>query len=143
VVLGPPKETDKGIPSFLAEIHQSLHHAYATVRQNISSAHTRNKTQYDQQRSFSPFQVGDQVWLFTPVVKRGKTKKFTLQWRGPYTVLDRINKKSHQIKLIGSSVKPFAVHHNRLKPCYGTPQQVATPLTSSPSMQRPLYSDIV
>ena len=145
VFLGSPKQTDKSVPSFLAEVHQSLHKAYVTVRQNISSAHRRNKTRYDQQKPFSPFQVGDQVWLFTPVVKVGTTKKFTSQWRGPYTVLDRINKVNYRITLIGSSAKPLVVHHNRLKLCHGTPQQFITAASQpSPNIEnRPLYSEVL
>jgi len=81
------------------------------------------------------------------VVKAGTTKKFTSQWRGPYTVLDRINKVNYRITLIESPAKPLVVHHNRLKLCYGTPQQVTTP-ASQPSLNiqnqnRPFYSEIV
>ena len=78
VFLGSPKQTDRNVPSFLADIHHSLNNAYATVRKNISSAHRRNKNHYDQQKPFSPFQVGDQVWLFSPVVKAGTTKARTV-----------------------------------------------------------------
>ena len=145
VFLGCSQQASRSVPSFIAKIHQSLNTAYATVRQHIFTAHRQNKDRYDKQRPFSPFQVGDQVWLFTPVVKPGTTKKFTSQWRGPYTVLDRINKVNYRIKLVGSSVKPQVVHHNRLKLCYGTPQQITTPVLHPPStvLTRPLYAEIV
>ena len=143
--LGCSQQASRSVPSFIAKIHQSLKTAYATVRQHIFTAHRQNKDRYDKQRPFSPFQVGDQVWLFTPVVKPGTTKKFTSQWRGPYTVLDRINKVNYRIKLVGLSVKPQVVHNNRLKLCYGTPQQITTPILHPPStvQTQPLYTEIV
>ena len=133
------------VPSFVNEVHQSLHKAYSSARSHISSAHRQNKDYYDRQKPFVPFQVGDQVWLFTPVVRCGKTKKFTSQWRGPYTVLDRVSKVNYRIKLVGSAAQPKVVHHNRLKLCYGTPQQIVAPNQQLPSNTetRPLYSDIV
>ena len=131
------------IPSFLNEVHQSLHKAYSSARTRISLAHKQNKERYDKQKPFVPFQVGDQVWLFIPVVQRGKTRKFTSQWRGPYTVLDNVSNVNYRIKLVGSSAQPKVVHHNRLKLCYGTPQQIAAPAPQLPSntQARPLYSN--
>ena len=145
VFMGCSQQPKRTIPSFVAKIHQSLHTAYATVRQRITAAHKRNKNRYDKQKPFSPFQVGDQVWLFTPVVKPGTTKKFTSQWRGPYTVLDRVNRVNYRIKLVGSSAKSQVIHHNRLKLCYGTPQQTTTSMQHQSSTVRtqPLYADVV
>ena len=85
------------------------------------------------------------MWLFTPVVKPGTTKKFTSQWRGPYTVLDRVNRVNYRIKLVGSSAKSQVIHHNRLKLCYGTPLQTTTSMQHQSSTVRtqPLYADVV
>ena len=118
----------------IKQSHTSSYHPH------ISAAHKRNKSCYDKQKPFSPFQVGDQVWLFTPVVKPGTTKKFTSQWRRPYTVLDRVNRVNYCIKLVESSAKPQVIHHNRLKLCYGTPQQTTTSMQhqSSTVQTRPL-----
>ena len=38
--------------------------------------------------TFSPYSIGDLVWLHVPAVK---PKKFASQWRGPYTVIDKLN----------------------------------------------------
>ena len=106
---------------------------------------SETKNCYDKQKLFSPFQVGDQVWLFTPVVKPGTTKKFTSQWRGLYTVLDRVNRVNYCIKLLGSSAKPQVIYHNRLKLCYSTPQQTTTFMQhqSSTVQTQRLYADVV
>ena len=86
--------------------------------------------------------VGDQVWLHVPVVKPGRTKKFTSQWRGPYTVMDRVNTSNYHIRLIGSPAKDSVVHHNQLKLCHGTPQEITVPSSTSSPADR-LYSDVV
>ena len=104
--------------------HYILPNAYAAVRTHITSAHQRNKEGYDNERPFSPYTVGDLVWLYLPAVKPGRTKKFASQWKGPYTVMDRNSEVNYRLKLVGSSAKSLVVHHNRLKSYYGTPQQV-------------------
>ena len=83
-----PQQQPKNVPAFLDDLHRSLHSAYRTVRSHIQSAHQCNKQRYDKQRPYTSFMVGNQVWLHVPVVKPGRTKKFTSQWRGPYTVMD-------------------------------------------------------
>lgn len=130
----PPQQGKKDIPSYLTRLHNSLHTAYVAVRANIESAHQRNKERYDRERPFSPYSVGDLVWLHVPAIKAGRTKKFTSQWKGPYTVMDRISEVNYRLKLVGSSSKPLVVHHNRLKPYYGTPQQ------APPAPTRPVTS---
>ena len=63
------------------------------------------------------------MWLFVPAVKQGRTKKLASLWRGPYTVIDRINGAlNYRIQLVGST-KTVVVHRNRLKQCYGLPKE--------------------
>ena len=87
-----PQQKNKDVPSFLSKVHDSLHTAYDTVRNSIASAHLCNKERYDKERPFSPYSVGDLVWLHFSAVKPGRTKKFATQWKGPYTVIDRVAK---------------------------------------------------
>ena len=140
-----PQHRNKDVPSFLAKLHNSLHTAYTTVRAHIASAHQRNKARYDKERPFSPYSVGDLVWLHVSAVKPGRTKKFASQWKGPYTIMDRISEVNYKIKLVGSSTKATIVHHNQLKSNYGTPQQVTPTSTNAapPVSPVPLYSDVV
>ena len=139
----PPQQRHKDVPSFVAKVHNSLHTAYATVRANITSAHQHNNEHYDKKRPFSPYSVGDLVWLHVSAVKPGRTKKFASQWKGPCTVIDRTSDVNYKLKLVGSSVKPLIVHHNRLKPCYGTPIHSTSANSVPPVHSAPLYSDVV
>ena len=72
-------------------------------------------------------QVGDRVWLYVPKVKQGQSKKFTLLWRGPYTVINKTSPVNYRIQLIGGNQK-LTVHRNRLKLCYTDPALHRTPL---------------
>ena len=89
----------------------------------------------------------------------GRTKKFALLWRGPYTILDRIGPVNYRVQLIVST-KTLVVHQNGLKICYGEPvskttqkQSLSTSLkkntsSTTPSKSTPLnpkssYADIV
>ena len=78
-------------------------------------------------------------YISVPAVKPGRTKKFTSQWRGPYTVIDKLSDTNYRIQLVGSSAKSLVVHHNRMKLCYGIPQQVPSPL---PPLATPEFQDI-
>ena len=62
-----PRQSSKNVPAFLDDLHRSLHSAYHTVRNHIQSAHQHNKQRYDKERPYTPFMVGDQVWLHVPV----------------------------------------------------------------------------
>ena len=110
------------------------------MRAHIASSHQRNKKRYDKHGLFSPYSIGDLIWLHVPAVKPGRTKKFALQWRGPYTVIDKLSDTNYRIQLVGSSAKSLVVHHNRMKLCYGIPQQVPSP---SPPLATPEFQDFL
>ena len=45
------------------------------------------KTRYDNRGNSVGFQEGDQVWLFNPKRRRGRSPKLQSNWEGPYTCL--------------------------------------------------------
>lgn len=113
------------VPQYVEALNKSLRKIFSDVREQLASAHDRSKKRYDKSVSGEKFVVGDQVWLFVPAVKQGRTKKLASLWRGPYTVVDRINGAlNHRIQLVGST-KTLVVHRNRLKRCYGLPKEAA------------------
>lgn len=147
VMLGTTEtRKDIPIPKFVSDLNRSLAQVYSTVRQSIDVAHQRNKTRYDQHSVYTHFTIGDQVWLYVPAVKTGTTKKLASLWRGPYTVIDRINSVNYKIQLLGVHSKTLIVHHNRLKHCFCTPKPPPTNHIRSeqhPSNSLPLYSEVV
>ena len=47
--------------------------------------------------------MGDRIWLYTPVVNQGHTRKFASFWKGPYTVNDKPSEVTYKIQLFGGS----------------------------------------
>ncbi|KAL5516223.1 hypothetical protein EMCRGX_G001504 [Ephydatia muelleri] len=111
------------VPQYVETLNKSLRKIFSDVKEQLASAHDRSKKRYDKGVSGEKFTVGDQLWLFVPAVKQGRTKKLASLWRGPYTVIDRINGAlNYRIQLVGST-KTLVVHRNRLKRCYGLPKE--------------------
>ena len=46
------------------------------MKEQLASAHDRSKKQYDKGVSGEKITVGDQVYLFIPAVKQGRTKNW-------------------------------------------------------------------
>ena len=91
----------------------------------IQKQHQRHKQLYDKHAPVKEFDVGDRVWLYTPAVKPGQTKKLSSLWKGPYTVIDKCGPVDYRIQLIGGT-QVFVVHRDRLKLCCGAPSLTAS-----------------
>jgi hypothetical protein len=59
-------------------------------------------------------EVGNKVLLFNETVRRGRSRKLSSQWIGPYQVIE-VNKVNATTK---KGRKLIKVHVNRLKPFY-------------------------
>ena len=107
-------------PQYIKEAKTTLKMAYDVIRENLDVAQKKRKERRDKHCAEVNFKVGDRVWLFNPAVKVGETRKLSSQWRGPYTVIDRVSPVNYKIQLIGTT-KTQTVHHNRMKMCHGDP----------------------
>eukprot|EP00731_Ephydatia_muelleri_P035641 Em0144g11a len=110
------------IPQYIKEVKTTLKMAYDVIRENLDVAQKKRKERRDKHCAEVNFKVGDRVWLFNPAVKVGETRKLSSQWRGPYTVIDRVSPVNYKIQLIGTT-KTQTVHHNRMKMCHGDPEK--------------------
>eukprot|EP01041_Mallomonas_annulata_P042182 gene42182-biopygen8995 len=62
------------------------------------------------------FEVGDQVLMWVPVIRKSNATKLTKMWRGPFTVTDKIGLLTYKVRL-GTRI-PRVVNVNRLKAHY-------------------------
>lgn len=122
-------------PEFIRKVHQTLNSTYSEVNQHLREAYHQRKRFHQQSKKLCDFQCGDRVWLHVPAIKRGRTKSL---WRGPYTVMDKTSSVNYRIQLIGST-KSIVVHRNRLKLCFGEPQQ--SKKSPVPQQNKPLSQD--
>ena len=119
---GTGERGDGTIPQYIKEVKTTLKMAYDVIRENLDVAQKKRKERRDKHCAEVNFKVGDRVWLFNPAVKVGETRKLSSQWRGPYTVIDRVSPVNYKIQLIGTT-KTQTVHHNRMKMCHGDPEK--------------------
>ena len=108
------------------------------------------KELYDQRVHGQPFNTGDWVWLYSPAIGRGGSRKLNCPWKGPYTVTKKISDVTYRVQNLQRRKDRQVVHFNRLKPCpkdihLERPNQLVAPPSHSrnraPSTQ-PLPSDI-
>jgi hypothetical protein len=99
---------------YLAELKCRLQTAHNIARERLISHKEKSKEYYDKNTKETVFQVGDKVLLYDETVRRGRSKKLSSQWLGPYeiTALDRVN------ATIKKGRRTQKVHINRLKPFY-------------------------
>ena len=81
IIIGRPQcEKSEGgevsVPQYVQALGRSLRKIYNNVKR-MDTAHERSKNHYDKGVSGEKFAVGDQVWLYVPAVKQGKTKKLS------------------------------------------------------------------
>ena len=124
----------RSYPQFVQEAHKQMKSSCNIAQEHLRAQHLRNKQIYKNNTAVQ-FCVGDRVWLYTPVVSKGKTKKFTLFWKGPYTIVDKPGEADYKIQLIGGT-QTIIVHRNRLELCYTPPQP-----TNAGSSKSPFPSD--
>jgi hypothetical protein len=99
---------------FLTEQINTLQAAHQVARESLISHKEKSKEYYDKGIKETTLKVGDKVLLYDKMVQRGRSKKLSSQWLGPYDIIsiDRVNAT---IKKGRHSQK---VHLNRLKPVY-------------------------
>eukprot|EP00731_Ephydatia_muelleri_P033914 Em0041g27a len=119
---GTGERGDGTIPQYIKEVKTTLKMAYDVIRENLDVAQKKRKERRDKHCAEVNFKVGDRVWLFNPAVKVGETRKLSSQWRGPYTVIDRVSPVNYKIQLI-ETTKTQTVHHNRMKMSNGDPEK--------------------
>lgn len=128
----------RSYPQFVQASHKQLITSYTITKQHLQAQHLRHKRTHDSHGLAECFQVGDRVWLYTPTVSTGCTKKFAFFWKGPYTIIDKPGEVNYKIQLIGGT-QTLVVHRNRLKPCYSPPQLQAR---TTDQQFLPTYSDV-
>ena len=88
-----------------------------SAAQRIVREQGKQEKRYNKGRKELKLKVGDQVMVYSPIRKVGKSEKLLHRWRGPYVVNERINSVNYEIRIRrGNKVTYDTVHVQRLKP---------------------------
>ena len=75
IVLGTIPPAAQTISQYVTKLHASLEAAYGYVRDQMGHQLQRHKSHYDGWLHGKLYEVGDIVWLHSPAVQRGRSKK--------------------------------------------------------------------
>ena len=104
---------------------------------------------YDRKVAGAPYCVGDLVWLLSPAVARGSSRKLHYPWKGPYRITEVITDVTYGVQQMRLPCRRVVVHYDRLKPYHGqgessTPDRdsLNTYRSIRPSYPTPLFAVI-
>ncbi|KYB24698.1 hypothetical protein TcasGA2_TC031841 [Tribolium castaneum] len=99
----------------IIEIREKLLAIQAQAAANITKRQGYDKDRYDSFHRHVDFSVGEQVKMFVPRRKIGKSPKLMCRWFGPYTVVKKISDVNYELEL-GTKKKPKreVVHVSRI-----------------------------
>ncbi len=139
IMYGTPTPQATTVSQYVAELRSHLEIAYQHVRERMGRKLQRQKELYDRKAHGDPFEPGDLVWLHSPAVPRGQSKKLHRPWTGPFRIVRKLSDAVYRVQNTQARRQRMVVHFDRLKPC---PPNVRIPGTVSrrrpPSPSPPL-----
>ena len=93
--------------------------AYHRVHSQLFLQQCQQKNLYDRKVAGAPYCVGDLVWLHSPEVAQGSSRKLHRPWQGPYKFVKVIADVVYRIQQMKQSCRRIVVHYDRLKPYHG------------------------
>lgn len=116
------EKKNKTKDDYAETLAKDMKHVFKTARRRLQAARQAQKDTFDQKaRNNFPFQTSELVWLHQPKVEKGDVYKFHSPWRGPFTVLEKVNEVNYKVRLFDGSGPAKVVHRNNLKPFRGDP----------------------
>ena len=82
LMFGLSNTQDKVATDYAQHLQSSLHDAYQNVRDTMGVCQQRQKELYDRKVHGEPFQVNDLVWLHSPALGRGQSRKLCHPYHG-------------------------------------------------------------
>ena len=134
IMFGSSPVTDTSPSAYATTLKQSLSSAYNHVRNKMNATFEHQKQLYDKKVHGQPYNVGDLVWLYSPVVPLGLSKKLYHPWTGPFKVIKHLSGVTYRIVDTGATQHRKIVHFDRLKLC---PPDTRLPINKQPALQQP------
>jgi hypothetical protein len=90
-----------------------LYEANMEAKKQSKLSHELAKKYYDRKTREISLKRGDLVYLYNPIAKMGRAKKFEYKYQGPYMILEKISPLIYKLQM--EEGKSIVVHVNRLK----------------------------
>jgi len=122
IVMGLPPEETNGMMTahdYLSKLHRDATEAYRLAREKLRASAERRKRIYDVKVKTEQFKVGDWVFYRYPRRFQSRSAKWQKSYTGPYLVV-RVIEPVNCILQKSPKSKPFVVHVDKLKKCFGT-----------------------
>ena len=74
--------------NYAIELKKSLTTAYNQVCTKMDIQFQRQIQKYDKKVHSAPYKVGELVWLYSPAVPPGESKKLHHPWSGPFKTIN-------------------------------------------------------
>lgn len=128
VSLLPPSNLSKSIEFHRARIVKNIEIAHNFARANILAAQLRMKEYHDRRAIVPNYNVGDRVWVFTPRVPTGLSKKLRHLWHVPYRVVEKLSEVHFVLRTCDNRRVAAIIHSNHMKPyCDPAQRPIDTP----------------
>ena len=114
VIFGKPPQECPDTTEYITQLQERMESTHEYVRVKLQHSSSRQKRYYDQKINGKTHNTGDLVWLHEPRRKLGLCPKLQRYWKGPFTVIQKINDLLYRIQRSPKS-KPKVVHFDRLK----------------------------
>ena len=130
IMYGTPTPQALPYAEYAEKLHQDLESAYRQVRVQLGHKLGRQKDLYDRKVHGRPYECGDLVWLHSPAVSRGQSKKLRRPWTGPFRVVKKLSDAVYRIQNVCTPRQRLVVHFDRLKLC---PPDIRLSTTAPPA----------
>ncbi|KAL5471331.1 hypothetical protein EMCRGX_G029435 [Ephydatia muelleri] len=98
LMYGTTQGKETAVIEYVKNLKDGLLEAYALVRDRCETEHKRQKSIYDRKVHGEPYSEGDLVWLYTPAVPSGQSRKLHRPWKGPYKVVERLGDATYKLQ---------------------------------------------
>ncbi|GBM20016.1 hypothetical protein AVEN_77935-1 [Araneus ventricosus] len=115
-----PHDTENHANNYVQQLITRAEEARQLAKLHILDAQAADKRRYDERHQPVNYNVGDLVWVFTPVRKVGLSEKLLRRYFGSYRITRHLSDVTYEVQSIEANYrrqsKKDIVHVLRLKP---------------------------
>jgi len=117
ISLTPYEMENIDIEDYRVNLVNGLNEALKLAHDNIEIAQTSQVRSYNKHKTDTSFKTGDLILLTNPVIGKGKSKKLSTQYKGPYQIIEKISDLLYKIQPHGKKQAKYeTVNIARMKP---------------------------